>query len=323
MKPTGEPFIGTEAVAAGRFSRRTLASRNELIYTNVYTALEGEQTPRNFGEGQLAPKGGAGSLITPANRALAAWLWSGRTATVAGRSAAALLGSEWIEADEPAELTRTQASANDIVIHRDRLCDDEVCEVRGIPTTSPARTAYDLGRRPSLRRAVANVDALANATGLTAAEVNSVLQRHKGARGIIQLRAVADLMDGGAESPQETHTRLILIAAGMARPVTQIKVYDRWGAVFARIDMGWPEFKVGVEYDGPQHWTDPVRRSRDIDRYAELAALGWILIRVNAEMLYRRPWVIVERVVTALRERGCPWLASVAFCDVPREKAWR
>lgn len=293
MATIGEPFIGTEAVAAGEFTRRTLASRAELVYRNVY----------------LPP----GTELTPVNRAIGAWLWSGRKATVAGRSAAALLGSKWIEDDEPAELTRCRESSNAIVVHRERLRDDEVCEVRGIPTTSPARTAFDLGRHPPLRTAVANVDALANATGVTAAEVGSVLRRHKGARGIVQLRDVVDLMDGGAESPQETHTRLVLIDSGLQRPITQIEVSDLSGVVFARIDMGWPEFRVGVEYDGPQHWTDPVRRSRDIDRYAKLHALGWIIVRVNAEILYRRPWVIVERTMAALRERNCPWLANAGY----------
>jgi hypothetical protein len=303
MDTTRKPFIGTEAVAAGQFTRRTLASRNTLIYRNVYLPADAE--------------------LTPADRAIAAWLWSGRTATVAGRSAAALLGSGWIQHDEPAELTRTRECANDIVIHRERLLDDEVCEVRGIPTTTAARTAFDLGRRRPVRRAVANVDALANATGLTAPQVTAVLRQHKGARGIVLLRSVVDLMDGGAESPQETHTRLVLVDAGMKRPVTQIEVCNRWGHVFARIDMGWPEFKVGVEYDGPQHWEDPLRRSRDIDRYAELTKQGWILIRVSAEILYQRPWIIVERVVAALRERGCPWLANVRFCHASYERAWR
>ena len=303
MATIGEPFIGTEAVAAGEFTRRTLKSQCTPVYRNVY----------------LPP----GMKLTPVNRAIGAWLWSGRTATVAGRSAAALHGSQWVEDDESGELTRCRESSNKIIVHRERLFDDEVCEVRGIPTTSPARTAFDLGRRRGLWRATDQVDALANATGVTPPQVNSVLQQHKGARGVVQLRDVVDLMDGGAESPQETHTRLVLVEAGMKRPVTQIQEFDRWGALFARIDMGWPEFKVGVEYDGPQHWTEPDRRSRDIDRYAELAAVGWILIRVNSDMLYKRPWVIVERVVAALRERGCPWLASVRFSYASRENAWR
>jgi hypothetical protein len=288
-----ELFIGTEAVAAGRFTRRTLASRNSLVYRNVYVLNDAE--------------------LTPMGRALAGWLWSGRSAVVAGRSAAALLGCKWIDHDEPAELTRTRESSNDIVVHRERLLDEEVIMLGDIPVTSPARTVFDIGRRPPFRQALARADALANATGVTAAQVDSVIRRHRGARGIVQLRDVVGLTDGGAESPQESHSRLVLIDAGLQRPTTQIEVPNRWGQVFARIDMGWPEFKVGVEYDGPQHWTDPKRRSRDIDRCADLAAQGWIIIRVNAEMLYQRPWVIVDRVVAALRERGCPWLPSVGF----------
>lgn len=284
------PFIGTEAVAQGRYSRRTLASRARPIYRNVY----------------LPP----GEELTPASRAVAAWLWSGRQATVAGVSAAALHGSRWIGVDEPAELTRTNASANDIVVHRERLTDDEVCAISGIPVTTPARTAFDVGRRGPLPMALTRVDALARATGLTAADVTPLLAAHRGARGIVGLREVIDLMDGGAESPQETRTRLMLLRAGMRRPVTQIEVVDDHGHVFARIDMGWPDLKVGVEYDGEQHWTDPVQRSRDIDRYAALSDRRWTIIRVSAELLRNRPWVIVERVIDALRAAHCPWLAE-------------
>ena len=45
--------------------------------------------------------------------------------------------------------------------------------------------------------------------------------------------------------------------------------------------MGWPEWKVGVEYDGEQHWTDPNRHAEDIERLAtedspDIPALhGW------------------------------------------------
>ena len=288
MNHTSEPFIGTEAIAAGDFTRRTIGRRNRQLYRNVY----------------LPP----GVELTPRSRAVAAWLWSERRATVAGLSAAALHGAQWIDADAPAELTRIAGSANDIVIHRERLLDGEVDQVCGIPVTTPARAAFDLGRRKGLQSAVIRLDALANATGLHDTAIRSVAGAHPGARGIVQLRHAFDLMDGGAESPQETRTRLLLIDAGLRTPATQLALYDDFGHAFARIDMGWPAFKVGVEYDGPQHWTDPERRSRDIDRYAELTARDWLIIRVSAELLRCRPWVIVERVRDALRAKGCPWL---------------
>jgi very-short-patch-repair endonuclease len=70
--------------------------------------------------------------------------------------------------------------------------------------------------------------------------------------------------------------------------------------------MGWEEWKVGVEFDGAHHWTDPKQRTHDIDRLAELDARGWIIIRVSADLLRYRPEVVIERVRRALRAAGCP-----------------
>ena len=71
--------------------------------------------------------------------------------------------------------------------------------------------------------------------------------------------------------------------------------------------MGYEEFKVGVEYDGVQHWTDPAQRAYDIDRLAELLARGWLIIRVSADMLRYRPHVIVARTCAALQAKGAEW----------------
>lgn len=248
-----------------------------------------------------------GTRVTPVTRAAAAWLWSGRAATVAGLSASALHGSRWIDDDSPAELNRPQACAVDgIIIHRNTLADDEVCVVRGIPATTPARTAFDLGRRDSLVGAVMRVDALANATRLKPPDVEPLVERHRGARGLVQLRTVLDLMDDGAESPQESRSRLLLMAAGFPRPSTQILLCDEHGYFIGRVDMGWPRWKVGVEYDGPQHWTDPAVRARDIDRLAELQGQGWTIIRVSRDILKYRPEVFLQRVRDAMRAAGWP-----------------
>jgi hypothetical protein len=292
MEETSWPFLGTDARAAGTVTRRTLRGQHDMIYRNVYV-----------------PKGVELSATT---RAIAAWLWSGRDATVAGLSAAAVHRSKWIDASLPAELIRSvPCTVDGIVIHRESLADGEACVVRGIPATTPARTAYDLGRRESLTTAVIRLDALANATGLKPFDVELVAQHHPGARGLVQLRDAIDLMDGGAESPQETRTRLLLIAAGFPRPQTQILVCDDFGYLIGRIDMGWLEWKVGVEYDGPQHWTDPGRHARDIDRLAELQAAGWIIVRVSRDILRYRPDTFLARVRDAMRAAGWPDHASI------------
>lgn len=144
-----------------------------------------------------------------------------------------------------------------------------------------------------------------HATELKSADVELLVERHRGARGLVQLRRVLLLADAGAESPWESKTRLVIIGAGLPRPQTQIEVLNEWGAVIARIDMGWEEFKVGVEFDGAQHWTDPAQRTRDIDRLAELEARGWTIVRVSADLLRYRPDVVVSRVRNALLVAGC------------------
>jgi very-short-patch-repair endonuclease len=104
------------------------------------------------------------------------------------------------------------------------------------------------------------------------------------------------LVDGGAESPKETELRLLLVRDGLPRPTTQIKVGRR------RVDMGWPECQVGVEYDGEQHWTDPRRHAEDIERLEFLAGQGWLIIRVSARQLrYGRPGIVM-RVRRALAQ---------------------
>jgi Protein of unknown function (DUF559) len=280
------PFRGTEALAAGIVTTHRLRTDFEMVHRNVYI-------PR-------------GQKLTPVTRAVAAWLWSGRSATLAGLSAAALHRTAWIDDWLPAELNRrSRDRARGIILHSDTLDEDETCVRDGIRLTTPARTAFDLGRRKGLTAAVIRLDALVRASEVKVADVELVAERHRGARGLVQLRQALPLVDGGAESPYETRTRLVLISSGLPRPQTQIEVVNDWGAVIARIDMGWDEWKVGVEFDGAQHWTDPAQRTRDIDRLAELEARGWTVIRVSADLLRFRPHVVVARVRGALLAAGC------------------
>ena len=147
------------------------------------------------------------------------------------------------------------------------------------------------------------IDSLLNATRCAPAEVKALAARYPGARGNRLLRSTLDLVDGGAESPQETRLRLLLIRNGFPRPVTQIPVTDKHGRVIRRIDMGWPQHLVGIEYDGGHHWTDPDAHAADITRLEFLAARGWLIIRVSSRQLRYEQQSIVRRVASALRQR--------------------
>src|SRR6185312_6098637 len=128
---TPRPFLGSEALAAGAVNRHRLATRYAPVFRNVYV-----------------PKGHDVSAV---DKAVAAWLWSGRRATVAGVSAAALHGSLWIDARLPAELNQpSRHRTRGILLHSDALGEDETCTIRGVRATTAGRTAFDLGRRPDL-----------------------------------------------------------------------------------------------------------------------------------------------------------------------------
>jgi hypothetical protein len=281
------PFLGSEGLAAGWTTRYQLAAQYEMIHRDVYV-------PR-------------GATLTAVDRAVAAWLWSGRRGIAAGLSAAALHGSLWIDARHPAELNQpSRHRAAGVVLHSDRLSAEEICSIRGVRATTAARTAFDLGRQRGLTTAVIRVDALLHACDLKIVDVRALVDSHRGVRGLVQLRQVLDLADYGAESPQETRTRLLLTSAGMWPSQTQIEVFDH-GWQVGRIDMGWPEWKVGVQYDGIQHWTDPKQRTKDIDQNVEYQDLGWRIVRVGADLLRYRKGTVISRTRAALRAAGAPF----------------
>ncbi|GAB7143850.1 DUF559 domain-containing protein [Mycobacterium riyadhense] len=274
-----DPFVGSQALNRGAVTRNELRTRYRAVFRDVYIRRDAE--------------------LTAAVKARAAWLSTG--AVLAGLSAAAVLGTKWLDPAAPAEIVRADRhSQPGIVVHSYQLADDEVHTARGMRVTTAARTAFDIGCSLSVAKAVPILDALLNATGIKPADVIATADRHPGARGIRRLRAGLDLADGGAESPQETRLRLLLVAAGLPKPETQIEFRD----LHIRVDLGWREWKVAVEYDGIQHWENRYQRSWDIERIALLEAAGWTVIRVSAEMLSRRPAAIVARVTTKLRERG-------------------
>jgi hypothetical protein len=280
------PFLGSEALAARTIPERAMRSLYEPVYPGVYIPT--------------------GIELTARQRAKAAWLWSRRRAVVSGQSAAALLGTKWVDPLAQAELVYDNRRPPEMIaVHTDALLPDQVAEVDGIAVTTAARTAFDIGRRTTSRlHAVQRLDALTNATDVKITDVEAVMAEHSGVRGLVRLRRVLPLVDGGAESPQETRTRLVLIDAGLPRPQTQIAVFDDYGDFVARIDMGYDELRVGIEYDGPQHWTSREQRSRDIDRYSTLLDLGWTIIRVSSDLLRYRQGTFVARVVAAMQAAG-------------------
>lgn len=290
----GVVFIGSAALRRGDVTRYELRRWHNKIYPDVYVEK--------------------GQAVSLRDRIAAAWLWSGRRAVIAGVAASALHGARWIDDFARIELIWDNVRPpRDLMVRNERLRDDETTLVDGLPVTTVARTACDLGRHLPRGQAVARLDALAAATKVTAEDIWPSVQR--GARGVRRLRAALAVMDGGAQSPKETWLRLLLIDAGLPPPATQILVHNGDFYPLAYLDMGWEDFHVAVEYDGDQHRSDRRQYIKDMSRLRMLEQLGWIVVRVVAE---DHPVDVVERVYRALVGRGFtssrrPQLGSPGF----------
>lgn len=146
-----KPIVGAEAIADGALTRGQLRWNYSAVLPGVYLAKNAKRTVFTNG--------------------MAAWLWTGRTAVIAGRAAAAIHGAKWVDASTPieviAEHTRQRA---DVIVGEERIADDEITFVGELPVTTPARTALDIGGHLERNQAVAHLDALAASTGVTSAD---------------------------------------------------------------------------------------------------------------------------------------------------------
>jgi very-short-patch-repair endonuclease len=278
----GEPFVGSEAVAAGIASHHQLRHYYTRVFRDVYVS--------------------DGTDLTPSARAKAAWLWTRRRGVVSGFSASALYGSKWVDPTQPAEIIHANRHRlAGLRVRGDHFQSDEIQTIDGVPVTTAARTALDLACWYPTATAVAGIDALCRASELKVVDTEALVQRYPGRRGIVRARESLNLTDAGAQSPKESRLRVILIKAGLPRPQTQIPIYDDFGDAIAYLDMGWPELKVAVEYDGDHHRTTRSQYNWDIRRHEMLQRRGWIVVRVIAG---EQPADIVRRVLAALARRA-------------------
>lgn len=257
------PFLGSEAVSSGALTRYELRRYYRPIMFDVYL-----------------DKGVAPSLR---QRTTAAWLWSRRAAVIAGLAASALHGAQYVDDEVPVELIwRNARSPAGVITRADLLHGSEHQTICGMPVTTPERTVFDLGRRGGLVTAVQRLDDLVRATDVKVAAVEELARGHRRARGLRQLEKALDLVDAGAESPKETWLRLLLIRHGYPRPTTQIPVVSIDGCRRYRLDMGWEDIKVAVEYDGDQHRTDRERWAYEVVRAEDIQDLGWLNVKATA-----------------------------------------
>jgi hypothetical protein len=138
---------------------------------------------------------------------------------------------------------------------RSPLDADDVTQARGIAVTAAARTAFDLGRTaPDLDTAVADVDALLRATGLTVPALEEYAARRPGWKGVPLLRAALPLLDPRSRSRPESRMRVVWVRdAGLPRPQVNVPVLGDHGWTLGEPDLLDVDSGLVAEYDGSHH----------------------------------------------------------------------
>ncbi|WP_432507701.1 hypothetical protein [Kineococcus arenarius] len=149
-----------------------------------------------------------------------------------------------------------------------------------VPVTSVLRTCLDTARYEVPPLALAMLDRALRMGLLDPGAALSRLEEVPGERGVARARRLLTLVDAGAESPGESWLRLRLADAGFPRVRTQIEV-PRAGRAPWRLDAGWPDRRIAVEYDGEEFHGSARQREHDERRRADLRRRGWTVVGVG------------------------------------------
>ncbi len=241
---------------------------------------------------------------------LAACWMGGFRAFASHRSAAALYRLPGGRRERP-EITCERwrrARHSDVEVHELRGLDPDldVVLVDGIPTASVPLTLMGLA---AVTPSVAEL-ALENALRrklTTLAELDEFLARlgGRGRRGAARLRrlvAVRMHVRGDSDSVMETMLFAALRRHGIPLPERQLKVFHA-GRFLGRLDGGWPEVRVGYEYDSDEFHTGRVATAADSARRHRMTAAGWAIITVVKPDMRAGGFLACRAIHTVLRDR--------------------
>jgi hypothetical protein len=277
---TSGPFLGSAAVSNGQVTPAQLRGpRFRRLFHGVY--VDRSEPVDHYALCRAA------ALLLPPGAALS------------HRSAALLHNAHVLVRDQPVQVTvpggmRRQAG---LVVARSPLDPADLVRRAGLPATSPLRTAFDLAREKDLVAGVVGVDALLAQCLVRSADVRAYIEDRATWNGAGAARRALQLARPFVESPMESRLRLAVVLGGLPEPVVQYEVVNRDGVFVARLDLAYPQRRVGLEYDGDHH-RDRTTFQRDAVRLNQLHLLGWTVLRFTADDVLRNP----DRMLAQIRD---------------------
>lgn len=237
---------------------------------------------------------------------MAAVLGIGGAAVVSHQSAAHLWGLLNRRPEQPHVTTSAgRWRPKPFHVHRSTdLADSHITSVRGIPTTTPARTVVDLGASAP-RMAVGAFNQVLRDRLVTLNEFETLLGDigRQGRAGVGVIRRLVEERAkwvGTNESALEDEFRRIVDKALLPIPVAQYEIRDDWGVLIGRVDFAYPERRLVIELDGYRFHSDPEAFARDRNRQNRLLLAGYRILRYTAIDLRQNPDRVVADLVRSL-----------------------
>ncbi len=200
-----------------------------------------------------------------------------------------------------------------IVVHRMKLYEDEVTTVDSVAVTTVERTWLDMAEMLTVDELVVMGDSCVRMPRVefegrdtplcTLADLQRMIDRHKGKRGLRKAKEAIQLIRVGSDSPQESLLRLAIVRAGLPEPELNVPVDARDGGRFLQPDLSYKKYRIGIEYEGEGHGNE-AQVVRDISRSERYEALGWTEVRISKRHMFNDAKPAVAKIRTALIRAG-------------------
>jgi hypothetical protein len=192
-----------------------------------------------------------------------------------------------------------------VIGHEARLAPVEVMLVAGMPVTTVERTWCDLAALLSLPDLVAAGDYLLcwEHPRTTLPRLRDAAACYESQRGRSKLPSALAALSPRSRSRPESLLRVALVASPLPDPVPNFEVHLALSHRNIEIDLAYPKYKVGLEYQGDHHREDRGQWRRDIKRGNDAVDEGWSMLYFTGDDTDELP-VLMSRVERRLRSRG-------------------
>lgn len=194
-----------------------------------------------------------------------------------------------------------------------RLDEGDVVTLDGVAVTSRARTWLDLGSVFGVEDLVVIADYLvsehnrnfgpAREAKVPLDELRAYIESKSRVPGLAMCRQALALVRVGVDSPPESRLRLMLQRAGLPEFHPNYPICDTSGYPVIWTDLGCPEFRTCVEYEGTHHLSAEQQAS-DHDRDFTTSSLLWHQAKINKTDMKRGEAHVVGKVSRMLRRGG-------------------